>query len=220
MNSPSNNKKKSSLSSPTKKQSPTGVIQEALQHCDGIPAIPDISETPQRKVRFSESPSYIDSELKEEDFKNMWSTKEEIQIYQREAKQEAKEFRERQTNYIRTLEAFFQDCKGGSSCIQRVLRSPNAQGVSRLSQTPVRGLEGHLHTIVGQNRILHLRTVLAVQRTMKSKRAPLENFLRASSLHSSRTSRALARLLAEGDHAQVAAIIRDELLSRHNRISV
>jgi hypothetical protein len=140
----------------------------------------------------------------------VWWSKEEIKGFQQEAKKKAKDFRETHTTYIQALGTLLKECKNEPN-VHKVLSSPIAQELLGLFPSSVRGLECHLHTLVGQYRLFHLKSLLAVQHSMKDGATSLEKILRASASHTSRASRALARLLAQGDHLQVTAMIRQEL---------
>jgi hypothetical protein len=191
--------------------SPTGVIDEASQHWDeDVPAIPDILQNPPKQVRFSDAAKYVEPDWTRDDLQDMWWSKEEIKGFQQEAKKKAKGFRETHTTYIQALGTLLQECKNEPN-VHKVLSSPIAQELLGLSPSSLRGLECHLHKRVGQYRLFHLKSLLAVQHTMKDGTRSLERLFRATARYTSRAARALARLLAQGDQFQVTAMIRQEL---------
>jgi hypothetical protein len=119
------------------------------------------------------------------------------------------------STYIQVLSTLLKDCKTEPN-VHRVLSSAIAQELLWLFPSSVRGLECHLHTLVGKNRLFHLKTLLSVQHSMKDGTTSVAQVLRARARHTSRASRALARILAQGDHLQVTAMIRQELADCHN----
>jgi hypothetical protein len=204
------------MNAPTKRvfvSPPTGVVQEACRQWKGLPEVSDIFSCPQHQVRFSDQVSIINSNLTEELVQEFWFSRQEIQDFRKEAKQQAKYFREEHTEFVQELGALIRTCTHKSS-LNAMLRSPSAQQIMKsLPGTTVRGLEGHLHVIIGRYRVQHRQGLLAIQT-----RCPktyddelLEQLLRSRSLYTSRASRALARLLARGDYLHMAAIIRQEL---------
>jgi hypothetical protein len=193
--------------------SPTCVVQEASGQWGGVPEVPDIILCPHHEVRFSDQVSIINSNLTEELVQELWFSRQEIQYFHKEAKQQAKAFREQHTELVQEFGTLVRTCTKESS-LQALFRSPSAQQIIKsLPGTTVRGLEGQLHASVGQYRVLHRQSVLAIQkRCPKNHDAEfLEHLLRSRSLYTSRASRALARLLAHGDYEHMAAIIRQEL---------
>jgi hypothetical protein len=151
--------------------------------------------------------------LTEELVQELWFSRQEIQDFLREAKQQAKDFREQHCELVQALGTLVRTCAKESS-LHALFRSPSAQQIMKsLPGTTVRGLEGHLHAIVGRYRVLHRQGVLAIQKRCPKKQDAecLEQLLRSISLYTSRASRALARLLALGDYEHVAAIIQHEL---------
>ena len=194
--------------------SPTGVI-DTWEHLNGIPAIPDILQEPQKQVRFSGSKIAIEPDWTLNDLHNVWWSKEEIASFQLEGKKSAKDFRKEFKLQIEVLGKLLEDCKNESN-VNRVLSSPTAQEFLRLFpiRISVRGLENRLHKRIGQYRLFHVKSLLAVQHSMKMKdRTPesLERLLRVSGRHTSRALQALARLSAQGDQLYVTAMIRQEL---------
>jgi hypothetical protein len=167
----------------------------------------------QHEVRFSDQVSIINSNLTEELVQELWFSSKEIQDFQKEAKQQAKDFREQHSDLVQELGTLVRACAKESS-LQTLLRSPSAQQIMKsLPGTTVRGLEGHLHAIVGRHRVLHLQGLLAIQKRCPKKYDVefLEQLLRSISLRTSRASRTLAILLAHGDYLYMATIIRQEL---------
>jgi hypothetical protein len=151
--------------------------------------------------------------LTEELVQELWFSRQEIQDFHKEAKQQAKDFREQHSEVVQELCTLVRTCAKESS-LQTLFRSPSAQQIMKsLPGTTVRGLEGQLHVIVGRYRLLHRQGLLAIQKRCPKQHDAefLKKFLRSRSLYTSRASRALARLLALGDYEHVAAIIRQEL---------
>jgi hypothetical protein len=182
------------VNSPTKKVfvSPTSVVQEVRRQREGVP--PEFSGiflNPQHQVRFSDQVSIINSNLTEELVQELWFSRQEIQDFHKEAKLQAKDFREQHSELVQELGTLVRTCTKESS-LQALFRSPSAQLIMEsLPGTTVRGLEGQLHVIVGRYRVLHRQGLLAIQ-----KRCPqeydaefLEQLLRSRSLYTSRPSR-------------------------------
>jgi hypothetical protein len=185
--------------------SPTGVT-ETWQLWEGLPAIPVFQDPPKQVVRFSDAAIVVvDPDWTRDDLQDLWWTKEEIKGFQREAKNQAKGFRATHAIYIECLSTLLKECKKEPN-LQRVLISPSAQEVLWLSPSSARGLEARLHNIFGKYRVVHVKKLLEVQHSMTARTTTsLEQSLRASARHTSRPSRALAQLLAQGDHLQVSA---------------
>jgi hypothetical protein len=204
------------MNAPTKRVfvSPTSVIQEASIQWECIPDVPDLFSYPQHQVRFSDQVSIINSNLTEEELlQELWFSGQEIQDFRKEAKQQAKDFREQNSELVQELGTLARICTKESS-LEALFRSPSAQQVMKsLPGSTVRGLEGRLHVIVVRNRILHRQGLLALQKHCPKNHDAefLEQLLRSRSLYTSRASRALARLLAHGDYLHMAAIIQQEL---------
>jgi hypothetical protein len=203
------------MNAPTKKvfASPTCVVQEASRQWKGMSEVPDILSCPQHEVRFSDQVSIINSNLTKELVQELWFSRQEIQDFDKEAKQQAKAFREQHTELVQELGTLVRTCTKESS-LQTLFRSPSAQHIMKsLPGTTVRGLEGQLHASVGRYRVLHRQGLLAIQKRCPIKHDAdfLEQLLRSRSMNTSQASRALARLLALGDYEHVAAIIRQEL---------
>jgi hypothetical protein len=204
------------MNAPTNKRvfvSPTCVVQEASGQWEGMPEVPDIFLYPQHDVRFSDQVSIINSNSTIELVKELWFSRQEIQDFHKEAKQQAKDFREQHSELVQELGTLVRTCTKESS-LQALFRSPSAQHIMKsLPGTSVRGLEGHLHVIVGRYRVLHRQGVLAIQKRCPKKHDAefVGQLLRSRSLYTSRASRALARLLALGDYEHMAAVIRQEL---------
>ncbi len=210
------------MNSPTKRVfvSPTCVVQEASRQWEGMPAVP-VLLYPQHQVRFSDQVSIINSNLSEELVQELWFSRQEIQDFHKEAKQQAKDFREQHSELVQELGTLVRTCANESS-LQALFRSPSAQQIMKsLPGTTVRGLEGRLHVNVGRNRVLHRQGLLALQKHCPKNHDAefLEQLLRSRSLYTSRASRALARLLAHGDYLHMADSIRQELrLSNEYRV--
>jgi hypothetical protein len=199
--------------SPTKRVffvSPTSVVQEASGgQWEGIPEAPVLY--PQHQVKFSDQVSMINSNLTEELVQELWFSRQEIQDFQREANQQATDFCEQHSDLVQALGTLVQTCTNESS-LQALLRNPSTHQIMQsLSGTTVRGLEGHLHVIVV--RVQHREGLLEIQNLCPKKHDAnfLEQLLQSRSQHTSRASRARARLLAHGDYLHMAAIIRQEL---------
>jgi hypothetical protein len=165
------------------------------------------------QVSFSDQVNIINSNWTEELAQELWFSRQEIKDFHKEAKQQAKDFREQNSELVQELGTLVRACTKESS-LQALFRSPSAQQIMKaLPGTTVRGLEGHLHAIVGRCRVLHRQGVLAIQeRCLKEHDAEgLEQLLRSRSRYTSRASRTLARLLAHGDYEHMATIILQEL---------
>jgi hypothetical protein len=224
------------MNAPTKKRvfvSPTSVIQEARIQWVSVPEVPDIFlYHPQHQVRFSDQVSRINNNcsndyLTEELLQELWFSRQEIQDFHKEAKQQAKDFREQHSQLAQELGTLARRCtqEESSSSLQAIFRSPRAQQIMKcVPGTTVRGLEGHLHVIVGRNRVLHRQGLLALQNCCPTKHQHdtelLEQLLQSRSLTTSRASRALARLLAHGDYLHMADMIRQELRESNEDILV
>jgi hypothetical protein len=209
MNTPT----KSVLLSPTK-ISPTGVIQEANDQFKGVPEFPDISINTQHQVSFSDEVGSIHSNLTEELVQELWFSRQEIQDFHGEAKQQANDFREEHSELVQELCTLVQTCSTKGSSLPALFRSPSAQQIIKaLPGTTVRGLEGRLHVIFGRSRVLHRQGLLALQKHCPQSHDAdyLEQLLRSRSLDTSRASRALARLLAHGDYLHIVDVLRQEL---------
>jgi hypothetical protein len=185
-------------------------LQDEKHSNDDMTKVTDIFLYPQHQVRFSDQISIINSNLTEELVQEMWFSRQEIQDFHKEAKQRAKDFREQHSELVQELGTLVRTFAKDSS-LHSLFRSPSAQLIMKsLPGTTARGLERHLNVIFGRYRVLHRKGLLAIQ-----KRCPdaafLEQILRSRSLYTSRASRALARLLANGDALHLAAIIRQEL---------
>jgi hypothetical protein len=168
---------------------------------------------PQHQVRFTDQVSIIISNFAKELVHELWFSRQEIQEFHKEAKQQAKDFREQHSELVQELGTLVRTCTKESS-LQALFRSPSAQQIMKsLPGTTVRGLEGHLHGIVGRYRVLHRQGLLTIQKRCPKKYDAdfLEQLLRSRSLYTSRASRALARLLAHGDYQHIAAITQQEL---------
>jgi hypothetical protein len=198
-----------------------------LMKCwDGIPEPPDIFQEPPKRVHFSEAGSTIIYAYlaTQGDQRDVWWAKEELDEFRKKAKKEAKDFRESETECVQALRTFFQDCKNKE---QRNLSSLSAQRIMNLSASPVRGLESRLNGSIWLHRIIHLQRLITVQHSTRARnscleeQAFLEQALRSCSCHTSRASRAFARLLAHGDCLQVVAMLlqeRQEFESSNNTI--
>jgi hypothetical protein len=172
------------------------------------------------EVRFSDPVSIINSNLTEELVQELWFSRQEIQDFHKEAKQQAKDFREQHSELVEELATLVRTCTKEPSR-RALLRSPCAQQIMKsLPGSTARGLEGHLHVIVGRYRVLHRQGLLTVQmRCPQNHDAEfLEQLLRSQSLYTSRASRALARLLAHGDYEHMVATIRQELRESNEEI--
>jgi hypothetical protein len=175
--------------------------------------VTDIFFDPQHQVRFSDQVSIINSNLTEELVQELWFSRQEIQDFHKEAKQQAKDFREQHSELVQELVSLVRTFTKETS-LQALFCSPRAQQIMKsLPGATARGLERHLNVIFGRYRVLHRKGLLAIQ-----KRCPpmhdaafLEQLLRSRSLYTSRASRALARLLAHGDSLHLAASIWQEL---------
>jgi hypothetical protein len=203
---------------------PTSVVQEASRQWDCIPEVPDIFLCPhhQHQVRFSDQVSILNSNLTEEELlQDLWFSIQEIQDFRKEAKQQAKDFREQHSELVQELGTLARTCSKESS-LQALFCSPSAQQIMKsLPGSTVRGLEGRLHVNVGRYRDLHRQGLLSLQKRCPKNHDPgvLEQLLRSRSLYTSRASRALARLLAHGDYLHMADSIRRELrLSNEYRV--
>jgi hypothetical protein len=214
MNSPT--KRVSVSPTPTKRVfvSPTCVVQEASGQWEGMPEVPDIILCPQHEVRFSDQVSIIDSNLIEDHMvQELWFSRQEIQDFRKEAKQQAKDFREQHSELVQELGTLARTCSKESS-LQALFCSPSAQQIMKsLPGSTVRGLEGRLHVNVGRYRDLHRQGLLSLQKRCPKNHDPgfLEQLIRSRSQYTSRASRVFARLLAHGDSLYLAAVIRQEL---------
>jgi hypothetical protein len=184
--------------------------------------VTDIFLYPQHQIRFSDQISIINSHLTEELVQALWFSRQEIQDFHIEAKQQAKDFREQHSELAEELGTLVRTCTKESN-LPALFDSPSAQQIMKsLPGTTVRGLEGHLHVIVGRYRALHRQGLLVIQKRCPKKHdaAFLEQLLRSQSLYTSRASRVLARLLAHGDYLHMAAMIRHELRESNEDILV
>jgi hypothetical protein len=198
--------------------SPNCVIRH---HClDGIPDLPDLylQEESQRQVRFMAKVQVIHS-IHTFDYEyELWWSRSEIRKFQKQAKIDAKDFRESNDTFVYDLEELFRASKSETS-LQSLMRCPCARRIMEYPEYDMRGLERSLHSIVGQYRFFHCRSLLAIQ-----KACPIEDseylgqLLRSRSIESSRASRVLARLLAHGDYLQTAEMIRQELDSLNSNV--
>jgi hypothetical protein len=174
----------------------------------------------QHQVRFSGQISIRNSNLTEELVQELWFTRQEIQDFHKEAKQQAKEYREQHSELVQDLDTLVRSFTKEPS-LQALFNSPSAQQIMKsLPGTTVRGLERYLHVNIGRYRVRHGRGLLAIQKRCPKKHdaALLEQLIRSRSLCTSRASRALARLLAHGDFLYLAAIIRQELRESNENI--
>jgi hypothetical protein len=143
----------------------------------------------------------------------LWFSRQEIQDFRKEAKQQAKDFREQHSELVQELGTLVQTFTKESS-LQALFLSPSAQQIMKnLAGTTARGLERHLNVIFCVCRVRHGQGLLAIQKRCPKKydAAFLEQLIRSRSQYTSRASRVFARLLAHGDSLYLAAVIRQEL---------
>jgi hypothetical protein len=201
--------------------SPNCAINEVPHHLDAIPELPNLylqeQEESQRQVQFMAKVQVMHSIHTFDDEYELWWSRSEIKKFQKQAKLDAKDFRESNDTFVHDLEEFFRASKSERS-LQSLMRCPCARRIMESPEYDIRGLEPFLHSIVGQYRFFHCRSLLAIQKACPIQdREYLEQVLRCRSNESSRASRVLARLLAHGDYLQAAEMIRQELdsLSRN-----
>jgi hypothetical protein len=212
---------------PTKRVyvSPTSAVQEARRQweskgqCEGMVEVTGrfVSYPQNQEVRFSDQVSVVigNSNLTEALVQELWFSRQEIQGFHKEAKQQAKDFRGKHSELVQELGTLVRTfTKVSSLSPQALFRSPGAEQIMKSwPDTTARGLEGHLHAIFGRYRVLHRQGLLRIQKCCPKKHDAtfLEQLLRSRSQYTSRASRAFARLLAHGDALHMAAIIRQEL---------
>lgn len=208
-------------------ESPTGVVDFDAFHCNNdFPAVPDLEgegdfffdqEPTQQEccgVRFSQ---YVDETADSDwsiddlfDFRSdVWWTRQDIAQFRQSSREKAQEYRtsSEHTPYIKALVKFVKTCQKGRGS------SSSQQEVLWLSPSGVRGLEGSLDGVFGNHHLQHSLRLLKVQRSLRKQaqeekidESTLERSLRLSSRQTSRSSRALAQILALGDHLQVVAL--------------
>jgi hypothetical protein len=204
--------------------SPNCVINEVRHHLDGIPELPDlylvVREESQRQVQFMAKVQvlhYYSIHTFDDEYELWWS-RSEIKKFQKQARLDAKDLRESNDTFLHDLEELFQVSKSETS-LHSLMRCPCARRIMECPEFDMRGLERFLHSIVGQYRFFHCRSLLAIQKACPIQDSEyLEQLLRCRSIESSRASRALARLLAHCDYLQVAAMIRQELDSLNSNV--
>jgi hypothetical protein len=85
----------------------------------------------------------------------------------------------------------------------------------------MRGLERCLHEPISQWRSYHAKSLLQIQQRLpKGDNRLRERLLRRQSMHTSRRSRVMARLLAHADSLEVAAMVRHELLESEEGLGI
>jgi hypothetical protein len=157
---------------------------------EGMTEVTDTFLYLQRQVRFSDQVSIINSNLTEELVQELWFSRQEIQDFHKEAKQQAKGFREQHSELAQELGTLVQEFTKESS-LQALFCSPRAQQIMQsLPGTTIRGLERYLHVIIGRYRVLHWQGLLAIQKGCPKEHdaAILEQLLRPRSLYTSRDS--------------------------------
>jgi hypothetical protein len=194
--------------------SPNCVINEVRHHLDGIPELPDLylQAESQRQVKFMAKVQVMHYSIHAfDDNYELWWSRSEIKKFQKQAKLDAKDFREANDTFVHDLEELFRASKHETS-LQSLMRCPCARRVMECPEADMRGLECFLHSVVGQYRFFHCRSLLATQKAYPVQDSQyLEQLLRYRSIESSRASRVLARLLAFGDYHRAAEMIRQEL---------
>jgi len=178
-------------------------------------------EIPPKALRFAtEESTIIDTSHSYEFANDIWWAKDEIKAFQKNARDQARQFRDSQMGYATDLGTFFQECKNTKS-LQACVNSSTAKRLKRFQgttsspgSTPVRGLEGTLNATVSQSRVYHIRSLLAIQKACPSRVSEsLSELLRCRSRQTSRASRALALLLAQRDYINMLDMVREELAS-------
>ena len=142
---------------------------------------------------------YIDVFRSELDKPNMWWTRKERQAITDSCHNEIEKFRKKYIDQVRHFLAVFEKCQLSPS-----QASSNYIEKATLSvPTSIRGLEWGWAPSTVSHRREHVKEILAVQEQIQALSSDLQDrVLSTRSLHSSRPSRVLARLLAEDDERQ------------------
>jgi hypothetical protein len=197
--------------------SPICVIQATGQQWSGIPEVTyldgKVRKVAQKSVHFSSNASQeIASDASEEEATETWLTRSEYKQIHTRAKGDIKNFRQYSHESYDAFLALFQECSQEPN-FRKLLDTKSAQTVIRY-KTPVRGFENRMHSVVVRYRAFHVQGLLAIQEHCRYVSTPSEireDMLRSRSLHTSRASRSLARILAHGDAMQVANTLQEDL---------
>jgi hypothetical protein len=165
-----------------------------------------------RRVSFSvESPKiHLSQTTKEEIRVPCWFSGDDMYDFKNDARRTVKEFRKANHDFLNDFSVLLEACSPKEkNPIQGIAKSVACQNVLFRTTTPsysVRGLEGYLHPMVRQHRNDHVKTFLATQAVLSfgDEGSSKENKLRFLSMHTSRRSRVLARLLAHAHALQLA----------------
>jgi hypothetical protein len=153
----------------------------------------------------------------------LWWSRTELRDFNAQAKREAMLVKQDCPSYFGDFERLFQECCSKSCNLQDLLGTPSAQRIlqteNRSAFQRMRGLESHSLGVMSHYRKFHAQTLLKVQDNCFCQKnttnyGRLEQWLRKRSMHTSRPSKALARLLANSDFNDVASMIRQELEER------
>lgn len=153
---------------------------------------------------------HLSQTTKEEIRVPCWFSGDDMYDFKNDARRTVKEFRKANHDFLNDFSVLLEACSPKEkNPIQGIAKSVACQNVLFRTTTPsysVRGLEGYLHPMVRQHRNDHVKTFLATQAVLSfgDEGSSKENKLRFLSMHTSRRSRVLARLLAHAHALQLA----------------
>jgi hypothetical protein len=170
-----------------------------------------------KEVRFLLEPSrepkqtaFIESPLLEKELvATLWWSRADIYHMWRQTERALNQVRQEHPDYADGIVRLLKECYKDASTAQ-CLASTHLEVLLNPRRQDMRGLERRLYKTISQCRSYHAKSMLQIQQRLPKGNTRL---LRSWSMHSSRRSRVMARLLAHADSLEVAAMVRQELES-------
>ena len=195
--------------------SPQCIIQETKRCYTASIYHPGVANEPHRKgVRFSTSPpEEIASNIDDDEVDALWISREECRNLRSSAKEAIYYTQQEFPDFCSAYTEFFKQSSRGLS-LHELCDHPSARTVLCSHDIPIGGLERNVHPSMSKFRWFHTKSLLSLQQKINATALSAdsrEDILRSKSLHTSQTSRSMARIIAIGDSVHVANMIQEDI---------